>query len=801
MNRREDVVNYVKEKYGTDRVSNIITYGTFGAKMVVRDLARVLDVPFSESNRLAKLVPDTLNISLEKAIEQSTELATEVANNPTAAKIIEEGKVIEGMVRNVGKHACGMIIADRPLTDIVPVTLLEGSLTIQYSKGPVDKLGLLKMDFLGLRTLTIIDDAVQHIRHRPGLADFDIEKVSLEDPATFALLNSGKTIAVFQLESEGMQGLCRQFNIATIDEIIALIALYRPGPMQFIKDYIAGKKDPTAVKYVHPLLKEIASETYGILVYQEQVMQAARIVAGYTLGGADELRRAMGKKDKDAMERHRGIFVQGAARTHGIDEKTAREIFAVLEKFAEYGFNKSHSAAYAFLSYRTAYLKANYPVEFMAATLGVEAGNAEKVAFFVEECANIGVNVLGPDINQSNANFTPIPNETAAIGTATSPAATATPSPGCIRYGIGAIKGVGEIAAKAIIEERAKNGNYKDLVDFLERLAVVSAVNSRVIENLIKTGAFDCSGDDRRHLLDSVDGLKKNADAEKADRASGQTNLFDLFDMGDGTGTGAGGGADRILRKAPVMPSAEKLQYEKELLGFYLSGHPMNAYAGLERAINTLPSGPLDAAAAKYSKDIRHAIRLCGVASGIQKKITKGDPAKGTPPRPWAFFTLSTKKDSYSINLFPDAYAEFAAETHNDKLLLDENQHLLVDAELAYRADRGEWSIHAHRIAPLAERVPLLVKSVLFLLHPIGEAEDFLEKLAAALHTSTGQTTVKVGFTQPDGRVLQADLPRVLNAYCTPEFYKTFIRHPACAGAVVDIIPPAERERKWPRKR
>ncbi|MDR2845334.1 MAG: DNA polymerase III subunit alpha, partial [Puniceicoccales bacterium] len=571
--------------------------------------------------------------------------------------------------------------------------------------------------------------------------------------------------------------------------------------------YVAGKKDPAEIKYAHPLLKEIASDTYGILVYQEQVMQAARTVAGYTLGGADELRRAMGKKDANEMKRHSGIFVAGAAKTHGIDEKTAKEIFAVLEKFAEYGFNKSHSAAYAFLSYRTAYLKANYPVEFMAATLGVESGNAEKVAFFVEECANIGVNVLGPDINQSNANFTPIPNELAAPGGAPATAAgtaAATPgttlpaSPGCIRYGIGSIKGVGEIAAKAIIEERTQNGNYKDLVDFLQRLTAVSAVNSRVIENLIKTGAFDYSGDDRRHLLDSADSLKKSAESDKADRASGQTNLFDMFDLGGG---GTGGGADRILRKAPLMPSAEKLQYEKELLGFYLSGHPMNAYAGLERAINTLDSGPLELAAAKYSKDVRHAIRLCGVASGIQKKITKGDSTKNTPPRPWAFFTLSTKKDNYSINLFPEAYSEFAAEVYKDKLLLDENQHLLVDAELAYRADRGEWSIHAHRIAPLAERIPYLVRSVLFLLYPVGEADDFLEKMADVLQETSGRTVVHVGFLQPDGRVLRADLPTTLKAYCGPDFYRAFIRHPACAGAVVDIPPPAERERKWPKKR
>jgi DNA polymerase-3 subunit alpha len=804
MNRREDVVNYVKNKYGHDRVSNIITYGTFGAKMVVRDLARILDLPFAESNRLAKLIPDDLKFTLNETkdcangYKSATELVVEMEKNPTARKIITEGRTIEGMVRNVGKHACGMIIADRPLTDIVPVTLLEGALTTQYSKDPVDKLGLLKMDFLGLRTLTIIDGAVQHIRHRPGHEHFTIEQVSFEDPATYALLNSGATIAVFQLESEGMQNLCRQFAIATIDEIIALIALYRPGPMQFIPQYIAGKKDPTTIEYAHPLLKDVAAETYGVLVYQEQVMQAARVVAGYTLGGADELRRAMGKKKLEEMNRHRGIFVAGAAQTHGIDADTAGKVFDVLEKFAQYGFNKSHSAAYAFLSYRTAYLKANYPVEFMAATLVAESGNADKVAFFVEECANIGVNVLGPDVNQSNASFTPIPDLAAGCP----PAKNTTP--GCIRYGIGSVKGVGEIAAKIIIEEREKNGPYKGFSDFIHRTCANAAVNSRVIENLTKTGAFDFTNEDRRHLLDSAEAIKKAATADNADRASGQTSLFDMFDLG---GPGSGGptssDADAIHRKAPPMPSPEKLQYEKELLGFYLSGHPMNAYAGIERALNTLPPGPLGVVTAGLSKGPkdRHPIRLCGVATAVQKKMTKGDASKGTLPRPWAFFTLATKTDNYSINLFPEAYAELHQEIHptNGRLLLSEGQHLLVEAELSYREERGgEWSIAAHKITPLAERLPLLVKNILFLLHPIGEAEDFLRQLADTLHATGGRTAVKIGFLQPDGRALVSDLPNSLGAICTPEFYRTFIRHPACAGATVETTPVSPRERKWP---
>ncbi len=824
MRRRDEVVDYVRKKYGEDRVSNIITFGCFGAKMVVRDLARVLDVPFSESNRIAKMVPDDLNISLEDALKKSSELRDEVERNPVVAKIVTEGEVIEGMVRNTGKHACGMIIADRPLTDIIPVTMQEGALTTQYAKDPVDKLGLLKMDFLGLKTLTVIDDAVQFVRRCRNMPDFDIEKISLEDKKTFDLLNAGKTVAVFQLESEGMQNLCRQFAIANIDEIIALIALYRPGPMQFIPQYIEGKKDPTKVKYAHSLLEKTAGDTYGILVYQEQVMEAARVVAGYTLGGADMLRRAMGKKIKEEMDKQQSIFVEGAAKVNGIPKNKAEEIFEILKKFADYGFNKSHSAAYAFLSYRTAYLKANYPVEFMASVLAAELGNAEKVSFFVDECEHLGIKVLGPDVNLSDASFTPQPAENA------------------IRYGIGAVKGVGEQAAGAIIEERARGGKFKDFVDFMERLG--DGVNSRVVENLIKTGAFDYAGEDRRHLLDSAESVRKASSAARADKEKGQGNLFDLMDDG---GSSGGAGAE-IVRTAPAMPAAEKLQYEKELIGFYISGHPMNAYAGLDAAVSSF-TGTIEET--NFSKHDRITVRLCGVATGIQKKITK------EKKQAWAFFTLATKTHNYSVNVFPEAYeklqeeekpqtirraapqpreenSEQSADTPKEqnlfgdpssggttapaqpahrgegagfetipgKVILGEGKQVLVEAEMAFRQDRGEWSINAFRLSPLEERIPGLIKSILFVLHPTAEAEDFLRELSERLLDDTGgKTKIRVGIRQPDGRVLIANIAASLAARVTPEFFRQFSRHAACTGTVVETMPLAERERKWPAKK
>src|SRR5882757_5928091 len=378
MRRRGEVINYVRQKYGNECVANIITYGTLGAKAVIRDVSRVHDLPYVEADHLAKMIPDELNIELQAAIDKSTELRNEYEKNPVARKIMDQGLVLEGMVRNTGKHAAGIIITDRPLEEFVPLTEQEGDVTVQYDMNAVTKLGLLKMDFLGLKTLTVIVDALDNI-HRTVDPKFDLEKVGFEDPKTYALLNSGRTTGVFQLESGGMQALCRQIGLSTIDEIVALIALYRPGPMEWIPDYVRGKKDPSTVKFPHKLLEDVCRETYGIMVYQEQVMEAAKIIAGYTLGGADMLRRAMGKKDAEAMAKERAKFVAGAATVNKIDAKTANSIFDILNKFAGYGFNKSHSAAYAVLSYQTGYLKANYPVEFMAAMLSAELGNSEKV--------------------------------------------------------------------------------------------------------------------------------------------------------------------------------------------------------------------------------------------------------------------------------------------------------------------------------------------------------------------------------------------------------------------------------------
>ncbi len=752
MRRRDEVVNYVREKYGKDRVANIITFGTFGAKMIVRDLARVNDLEFAEANKIAKMIPDELNITLDDSVRKSPELAAEINRNPVARTIIEQGRVIEGMIRNTGKHACGVIIADQDITNLIPVTLQEGDLTTQYPKGPSEDLGLLKMDFLGLKTLTVISDAQANVRASRDLPDFDVEKVPLDDKNTFDLLNSGRTTAVFQLESGGMQQLCRQIGLSSFEEIIALIALYRPGPMQFIPQFIEGKKDPSTVVVPHPLLKELVEETYGVLVYQEQVMQSAQIIAGYTLGGADILRRAMGKKIKSVMDAQKDVFIKGAKETNDIDRRTAESIFALLEKFAQYGFNKSHSAAYAMLSYRTAFLKANYPVEFMAAVLTSEQGNADKISHFLAECSAMNVPVLSPDINESGATFTPILEDGDA---------------GSIRFGMAAIKGVGEGAAIVIIQEREANGPYTDFTDFIVRQSDKN-VNRRVIEALIKTGGFDSLGEDRASLLEALDSELAEAESVRKDREAGQSSLFDM--LGDDSDSDEKGSAGGNRKTVPEMSMAEKLQYEKELLGFYISGHPMDAYAGLDAAIDTFFT-PDDL----VNFDDRTTFRLGGIVSNLAIKYTRKDSKQ------MAVFNLATRTHSYEMIMFPDPYEKNGARLEDGKLALI---HGLIGRR------NGEMSLAAHEVFDLETSIPRIIQRINFILHPNGKAANFIEMLRETIDDEYGATRVNLSFLV-NGQIVETQTAQSLTFTITSTNYKELRRHPALAGVRIQSVPVA----------
>jgi DNA polymerase-3 subunit alpha len=776
MRRRGEVITYVRQKYGNDCVANIITYGTLGAKMVIRDVARVNDLPFAEADRLAKMIPDEINISLEDAITKSAELRSEIDRNPVAKRIVESARVLEGMVRNTGKHAAGIIITDQPLDEFVPLTLQEDDVTVQFDMNAVGKLGLLKMDFLGLKTLTVIADAVSNV-HRSTDPHFDIERITLEDAPTFTLLNSGRTIGVFQLESGGMQNAAKLVGISHIDDINAVGALYRPGPMAFIPDYARGKRDPSSIAYPHPLLESVLKETYGIIVYQEQVMECARIIAGYTLGGADMLRRAMGKKDADAMAKERVKFVEGARRLHSLDDRRANEIFDLLNKFASYGFNKSHSAAYALVSYQTAYLKANYPVEFMAAVLTSELGNAEKLAHFIAECEAMGLTVLGPDVNESRETFTPL----VAGGTR------------AIRFGLAGIKGVGEAAAQRILTERERGGPFRDFEDFIQRVDP-KALNKRVLEHLVKTGAFDFSGASRKRLFDGIDGALATASSQARDRAAGQNTFLDLLAEPAPAPRRTAKAADERAASpraggAPVVTSesgdefsaAERLQFEKELLGFYLSGHPLNVYAGLSEALDTFAPGEL------LSQADRTEFRLCGVVGNLAKKLSKKDN------RPWMAFTLATKQATLPLNMFADAYASYGH-------LLSENAVVAVLGTIL-KGDDGA-RINVKECYPLDAHTAQSIRRVTWLVDSRhAEAGDFLTALRASLNAHVGDTRTELAMALGERFAPVAEVSTALGWKVAGAEFQRLRSHPAVLGVEVEAKPLSLKEvRRWPKR-
>src|SRR6267154_2180655 len=482
--RRGEVLEYVRQKYGERRVAQIITFGKLKAKSVVRDVGRVLGWSYRDADRVAKMIPNELNITLDGAVGKNAELKRAVATEPATRQLFEHAKVLEGLSRNAGVHAAGVVIADRDLSDYIPLCHdVKGNDVIsQYAMGPLNDLGLLKMDFLGLKTLTVIEDTLTLIRKRDP--NFSLKEIPMNDSAAFALYNRGETIGLFQMESGGMTSLSKQLDVKKLDDIIALIALYRPGPMELIPEYVKAKKGLTPIKYLHPLLEDICADTYGVMIYQEQVMAAASKLAGYSLAQADLLRRLMGKKEKEKMAKERRNFIEGCARTNKIPEKKANAIFDLLEKFAGYGFNKSHSAAYGVISYHTSYLKAHYPVEFMAGLLSNEINNTDKISVFVGECKRMGISILPPDINKSGLKFVPEMWEGPQR-----PDSRAAPTLPAIRYGLAAIKHVGEAAMEAVIREREQRGDFVSLEDFCTRLDSRIA-NRKMLESLIKAGAL-----------------------------------------------------------------------------------------------------------------------------------------------------------------------------------------------------------------------------------------------------------------------------------------------------------------------
>ncbi len=709
-NRRGEVIEYVRQKYGQRAVSQIVTFGTLGAKSVVRDVGRVMGLSYGEADRIAKMVPTELNITLKSAAEKNPELKAALENEPQTRQLWDYATVLEGLSRNTGIHAAGVVISDRDLSEYIPLTRGNAEeIVSQYAMGPLTDLGLLKMDFLGLKTLTVIRDAEVLIRTREP--DFYIDRIPVDNRATFDVFDRGDTVGVFQFEAGQVTGFCRQFDFQNIGDIIALNALNRPGPMDLIPDYIKRKKGLMKIKYAHPLLEGVCADTFGIMIYQEQVMQAAQVLAGYTLGSADLLRRAMGKKDFEKMAKERKSFVAGCAATNNIGEAKANEIFDVLEKFAGYGFNKSHSAAYGWIAYQTAYLKANYPIEFMAALLSSEVSNTDKISIFVSECKRMGMEILPPDVNRSGLKFQPEADGRAAI-----------------RYGLAAIKNVGEAAMQSAIEERDEAGEFRSLEDFCARVDSRKA-NKKVLEALVRCGAFDFTGTERAELFAIIDSALGSAAAAHRDRAVGQVSLFDALDEPVVQARRSGG---------PVVhpwSAEEKLAAEKELLGFYVTGHPLDEY----RAI--LESGKYTPVASLGDMDDKATVCVGGALTVVDKKFTKKDG------KPFAICTLEDLTGPVEVMIWNETFSKVAQQLEKGRVV-----------GITGRLDKREESprLVASEVAPVKRGK---IEPPLVLCLPADQTtESALLDLRATIRRFPGTRRLQLEFAGPGGRKLRVQV-------------------------------------------
>ncbi|MEO8215526.1 MAG: DNA polymerase III subunit alpha [Acidobacteriota bacterium] len=632
MNNRGRVIDYVRNKYGSDSVAQIITFGTMAARSVVRDVGRVLGHPYAYVDKIAKAIPSDIGIDLKTAARVSPILADAIQSDPGVARIVEIGARLEGLTRHAGVHAAGVVITPEPVSNYVPLYRTSNDeIVTQYDMRIVEKMGLLKMDFLGLRTLTVIDDALKSISAQEH-EQVDIDAVSLEEPEVFRLFQEGRTKGVFQFESGGMVDLLRKARPTRFEDLAALNALYRPGALDagMVDEYVRRKNGTSKAKYLVPVMTPILEETYGVIVYQEQVMQIAQAVAGYTLGQADLLRKAMGKKDKAAMEKERDRFVAGALARNYTPEK-ANAIFDYIEPFARYGFNKSHSVAYALVAYQTAWLKVHYPRHFMAALLTSEMGRTDNVVKFINEAAQIGIALLPPDINESNFSFTVVGSN--------------------IRFGLGAVKGVGSGAIESILAARARLGQFKSLYEFCETVDL-RACNKKVIEALIKSGCFDSFGSSRRYLCESLESTADSAARTREQQERGQNSLFSFEGTAPSTGQSglAAAGAAR-----QEWPDDEKLRFEKETLGFYITGHPLNRFTEELKIF-------AGATTESLARHVDETVNIGGIVNQLKRSKIKKGPNEG---RLMAKFVLDDQFGSVDVVVFSDLYEKSARWMEN----------------------------------------------------------------------------------------------------------------------------------------
>jgi DNA polymerase III subunit alpha len=701
MDRRGEVLNYVVEKYGSDHVAQIITFGTLGAKAAIRDVGRVLEMPYADADKVAKLVPNQLNITLEQALETEPRLRELVETDPKVRELMTIARSLEGLARHASTHAAGVVISEEPLTDHVP--LYKGAndeIVTQYSMGDVEKIGLVKFDFLGLKTLTMIRRAETLIHEsHPGQPPLSVELLPFDDAKTFALLSSGKTTGIFQLESSGMRDLLSGFKPDRFEDIIAIIALYRPGPMDLIPDFIKRKQGKVPIVYELPELEPILKDTYGVIVYQEQVMAIANTVAGFSLGQADILRRAMGKKKPEEMEKLRVKFLEGA-RQNKIAEKKAEKLYELIQKFAGYGFNKSHAAAYAVVCYHTGYLKAHYPTEFMAALMTTDMGNQDKIVGYFTECRDLGIKVLGPDVNESQKNFAVVD--------------------GAIRFGLAAIKNVGEGAVDSVLAIRADSGRFTSFFDFCRRVDL-HKVNKRMLEGLIKAGAFDSLGAKRSQLMAMLDHGIEDGAAAQQERERGQTSIFGEELNGDGS---AHGHIEPALPNVPEWDQAQRLKYERELTGFYITAHPLARYEATIHALATATT--VGIAELSDGKEVR----LCGIIATVKSMLTKkGDRM--------AYMTLEDLQGTVEVIVFPDLFKTVGELIAPERLI-----------RVTGTIDRGDkgTKIRGTKIEPLADVQTQSIKRIHIRLATKPEVKDQLPRLLDVFKRHPGATAVSLTF-------------------------------------------------------
>lgn len=718
--RRDEIIDYVRKKYGKNNVAQIITFGTMGAKGVIRDVSRGLGLSYSEGDRIAKFIPNEINITLKRSLELEPRLHSAMKEDTRIAKLLEVAFELEGLIRNASTHAAGVVISSEPLTEYLPLaTGSKGEVVTQYSMSPLEKIGMLKMDFLGLKTLSVIKDTIDIIGHLEK-EQIEIDKISLDDSQTFELLNKANTIGIFQLESTGMRDLSRRIGLNNFNDMIALVALFRPGPMHMLDDYVSRKHGRISIKYTHPLLEPILKDTYGVMLYQEQVMQCANVIALFDMAEADNLRRIMGKKIADKMEEQRDRFIKGAHRK-GLSYHQAERIFETMASFAGYGFNKSHSSAYAMIAYQTAYLKAHWPVAYMAALLTSEMNNTDKLAKYIDECREMGIEVLPPDINQSDAHFTVVEKN--------------------IRFGLAAVKNVGLAAVRSILFVRQKDGDFKDFFDFLERVDSRS-VNKKVIDSLIKCGALDSFGCPRRQLVAGLDSAMAAVNRKLQIMRSKQTSFFDRLD-------------DAVSKDAIKLPQIEEwpqsqlLSFEKELLSFYVTGHPLAEYEHLIKWYNTATSRQLT------QLGLNTKVRIGGIITGIKRTVTKRDS------RQMAIVTLEDLDGPVEVVVYPDAYEQWSQN-------IEDNKPVVVTGTAQAREDKPR--IVASEIVPIEEAPVRYVNLVQINIFDTHTNDDILEQLKNIFRQYPGNCPLNLCMNFSTGEKVTLAVNSDLKVNPSPEF-------------------------------